>query len=63
METFNPLKISTIITLIMEFLEKKKEYRLHSQFTKTELVELRKHFNVEVDEFASNTYEFKKKED
>lgn len=63
METFNPLKISTIITLVMEFLENHEDYRLYSQFTKTEIVELRKHFNVEIDELDNNIYEFKKKED
>ena len=62
MEIFNPSKISAIISLTMEFLEKNEVYRLHCQFTKSELVELRKYFNVEVDEFDNSIYEFKKKE-
>ncbi len=45
---FNPEKVVTIIKHVSEQLDKQNTYRLGVDLLKSELTELRKHFNVEL---------------
>lgn len=58
---FDPNKVSTIIKIAREFLKDRERYRIYCEFTVTELVELRKHFDVTVDEFDNRIHELKLK--
>jgi tmRNA-binding protein len=62
---FNPEKVVTIIKHVTEKLEKQDSYRLGVDLLGSELTELRKRFNVELDEAFGNfdnTYLFTKKQ-